>query len=71
VLVKRAGEGGTEITGATGSLSRWFQKHLENTPGKNSSVELILKTDILGTAHIFRKILTSHFIKLECIFQKP
>jgi hypothetical protein len=39
----------------TGSLSRSFQKYLEDIPGKNSSRKL-QKMVILGTTHILRKI---------------
>jgi hypothetical protein len=49
------------ITGATGSLSRSFQTHLEDIPGKHSSMEL-QNTAVPGTAHTFRKILTWNFI---------
>jgi hypothetical protein len=45
------------IIGATGSLSRPFQKYLDDIPGKHSSAE-IQKTAILETTHILRKILT-------------
>jgi hypothetical protein len=37
------------ITGANGSLSQTFQKHLEDIPGKHSSVQL-QKTVTLQTA---------------------
>ena len=44
------------ITGATGTISKLFRKHLSNIPGKHEVKEL-QKTAILGTAHILRKVL--------------
>ena len=44
------------ITGATGTISISFRKYLSNVPGKHDIGEL-QKTAILGTAHIFRKVL--------------
>jgi len=42
--------------GATGNISKSFRKYVSNTPGKHQ-VKKLQKTDILGTAHIFRKVL--------------
>ena len=44
------------ITGATGTISKSFRKHVSNIPGKHEFMEL-QKTAILGTAHILRKVL--------------
>jgi hypothetical protein len=44
------------ITGATGTISKSFRKYLSNVPG-NHEVKELQKTDILGTAHILRKVL--------------
>jgi hypothetical protein len=43
--------------GATGTISKSFRKYVSNIPG-NHEVKELLKTDILGTAHILRKVLT-------------
>jgi len=45
------------ITGATGTISKSFRKYMSNIPG-NYEVKELQKTAILGTAHIFRKVLT-------------
>jgi hypothetical protein len=45
------------VTGAKGTISKSFRKHLSDTPGHNYVKEL-QKTAILGTAHILRKVLT-------------
>ena len=45
------------IIGATGTISRSFRKYVSDIPGKHDVKEL-QKTAILGTAHIFRKVLT-------------
>jgi hypothetical protein len=45
------------ITGATGTISKSFRKYVSNIPG-NHEVKKLQKTTILGTAHIFRKVLT-------------
>jgi hypothetical protein len=45
------------IIGATGTISKSFRKYVSNIPG-NHEVKEILKTAILGTAHILRKMLT-------------
>jgi hypothetical protein len=42
------------ITGANGTISKSFRKHISNIPGK---VKELQKTAILGTAHILRKVL--------------
>ena len=42
--------------GATGNVSKSFRKYVSNIPGKHEVKEL-QKTDILGTAHILRKVL--------------
>ena len=42
--------------GATGTISKSFRKYVSNIPGKHEVREL-QKTAILGTAHIFRKVL--------------
>ena len=44
------------ITGATGTISKSFRKYVSNIPGKHEVKEL-QETAILGTAHIFRKVL--------------
>jgi len=44
-------------TGATGTISESFRKYVSNIPG-NHEVKELQKTDILGTAHILRKVLT-------------
>jgi hypothetical protein len=44
------------IIGATGTISKTFRKYVNNIPGKHEVKEL-QKTDILGTAHILRKVL--------------
>jgi hypothetical protein len=45
------------IIGATGNISKSFRKYMSNIP-RNHKVKELQKTDILGTAHIFRKVLT-------------
>jgi hypothetical protein len=45
------------IIGATGTISKSFRKYVSNTPG-NHEVKELQKTAILGTAHIFWKVLT-------------
>jgi hypothetical protein len=45
------------IIGATGTISKSFTKYVINIPGKHEVKEL-QKTAILGTAHIFRNVLT-------------
>lgn len=45
------------VIGATGSVSKNFQKYLSQVPGKHNMTEL-QKTAILGTAHIVRRVLT-------------
>ena len=45
------------IIGATGTISKSFRKYVSNIPG-NHEVKELLKTAILGTAHILRKVLT-------------
>jgi hypothetical protein len=45
------------IIGANGTISKSFRKYVSNIPGYHEVKEL-QKTDILGTAHIFRKVLT-------------
>jgi hypothetical protein len=44
------------IIGATRTISKSFRKYVSNIPGKLEVKEL-LKTAILGTAHILRKVL--------------
>ena len=44
------------IIGATGTVSKSFRKYVSNIPGKHEIKEL-QKTAILGTAHIFQKVL--------------
>ena len=44
------------IIGATGTISKSFNKYVGNVPGKRDVKEL-QKTAILGTAHIRRKVL--------------
>ena len=45
------------IIGATGTISKSCRKYVSNIPG-NHEVKELQKTAILGTAHIFRKVLT-------------
>ena len=45
------------IIGATGTISKSFRKYISNKTG-NYEVKELQKTAILGTAHIFRKVLT-------------
>jgi hypothetical protein len=45
------------IIGATGTISKSFRKYVSIIPG-NHEVRELQKTAILGTAHIFRKVLT-------------
>jgi len=44
------------IIGATGTISKSLRQYLRNKPGKHEIKELI-KTAILGTAHILQKVL--------------
>ena len=44
------------IIGATGTISKTIRKYVSNIPG-NYEVKELQKTTILGTAHIFRKVL--------------
>jgi hypothetical protein len=44
------------IIGATGTISKTFRKYVTNIPGHHEVKEL-QKTDILGTAHVLRKVL--------------
>jgi hypothetical protein len=44
------------IIGATGTVSKSFRKYLSSIEGKHGIKEL-QKTAVLGTAHIFRKVL--------------
>jgi hypothetical protein len=44
------------ITQATVTISKSFRRHVSNTQG-NHDVRKLQKTDILGTAHIIRKVL--------------
>ena len=44
------------IIGATGTISKSFRKYVSNIPRKQEVKEL-QKKDILGTAHILRKVL--------------
>jgi hypothetical protein len=45
------------IIGATGTILKSFRKYVSNIPG-NHEIKELQKTAILGTAHIFRKVLT-------------
>jgi hypothetical protein len=45
------------IIGTTGTISKSFRKYMSNIPG-NHEVKELQKTAILGTAHIFRKVIT-------------
>jgi hypothetical protein len=45
------------VTGATWTISKSFRKYVSNVPG-NADIKELQKTDILGTAHILRKVLT-------------
>jgi len=44
------------IIAATGNISNSFRKYVSDIP-KNHEVKELPKTAILGTAHIFRKVL--------------
>jgi hypothetical protein len=44
------------ITGATGTISKSFRKHMSNIPG-HCDVKELQKTAILGTAHTLWKVL--------------
>ena len=44
------------IIGTTGNITKSFRKYLSNITGEQDVNEL-QKTDILGTAHILRKVL--------------
>jgi hypothetical protein len=44
------------VTGATGTISKFFRKYLSSIPGKHEVKEL-QKTTILGTANILWKVL--------------
>jgi len=44
------------VIGTTGTISQSFRKYVSNIPGKHEVKEL-QKTAILGTAHVFRKVL--------------
>jgi hypothetical protein len=46
------------ITGATGIVTKGLKKYLETIPGKHS-IDSLLKTAVLGTSHIIRKVLQS------------
>ena len=48
------------IIGVTGTISKSFRKHLNNTPGKDEIKEL-QEAAILGTAHILREVLMSKY----------
>jgi hypothetical protein len=43
--------------GATGTISKSFRKYVSSIPG-NHEVRELEKTDVLGTAHILRKVQT-------------
>jgi hypothetical protein len=45
------------IIDASGTTSKSIRKYMSNIPG-NHEVKVLQKTAILGTAHIFRKVLT-------------
>jgi hypothetical protein len=45
------------IIGATGTISKSFNKYVSSVPG-NHEVRELQKTAILGTAHVLRKVLT-------------
>jgi hypothetical protein len=44
------------IIGARGTISKSYKKYVSNIPG-NHEVKELQKTAILGTAHVFRKVL--------------
>jgi hypothetical protein len=48
------------ITGATGTISKSFRKHVSKIQG-NHDVKKLQKTAILGTAHMLRKVLTYRY----------
>jgi len=50
----------TEIMGSTGTTSKSLRQYLSNILGKHEIKEL-QKTDILGTAHILRKVLMQKY----------
>ena len=45
------------IIGATGTIPKSFRKYVSDIPG-NHDVKELQKTAKLGTAHIFREVLT-------------
>jgi hypothetical protein len=45
------------IIGATGTISKSFRKYVSDIPG-NRDVKELQQTDILGTAHRLREVLT-------------
>jgi len=45
------------IIGATGTISKSFNKYVSNIPG-NHEVKELQKTAILGTAHLLRTVIT-------------
>jgi hypothetical protein len=45
------------IIDTTGTISKSYRKYVSNIPG-NHEIRELQKTAILGTAHIFRKVLT-------------
>jgi hypothetical protein len=45
------------IIGATGTISKSFREYVSNIP-ENHEVKELQKAAILGTTHIFRKVLT-------------
>jgi hypothetical protein len=45
------------IIGATGTISKSFRKYVSAIPGRNHEVRELQKTNILGTAHILRRVL--------------
>jgi hypothetical protein len=61
------GDNNKIITDTPGSLSPFFQKHLEDIPGKTAQ-RGTPKGTRFETAHILIKILTKHLIYFECIF---
>jgi hypothetical protein len=48
------------ITGADATIPKSFRKYVNNIPGKHD-VKEVHETSILGTAHIFRKVLIQKY----------
>jgi hypothetical protein len=54
------------IIGVSGTISKSFRKYVSTIPG-NHEVRELLKTAILGTAHIFRKVLMEKYFRANAV----